>query len=209
MSGYFIAFEGPDGSGKSTQVRLLADYLEGLGVSLVRTREPGGCPVAEEIREIVLSKDEKKMEAVTEAMLYAAARAEHVRQVIMPALKSGKLVLCDRFLMSSLAYQGYGRQLGVNEVRSINEPAVAGCLPDVTIFINIPPERAFKRMNDQKVHDRLEREDMSFHERVYYGFTELMKNEGVISVDATGTKSETHEIIKQTVLPILKGAGLL
>lgn len=209
MSGYFIAFEGPDGSGKSTQVRLLAEYLEGLGIDLVRTREPGGCPVAEEIREIVLSKDEKKMEAVTEAMLYAAARAEHVRQVIMPALKSGKLVLCDRFLMSSLAYQGYGRQLGVDTVRSINEPAVAGCLPDVTIFINIPPERAFKRMNDQKVHDRLEREDMSFHERVYNGFTELSKGEGVISIDAQGAKLETHEIIKQSIIPVLKGAELL
>lgn len=209
MSGFFIAFEGPDGCGKSTQVKMLAEYLEGAGVSVLRTREPGGCPVAEEIREIVLSKDEKKMEAVTEAMLYAAARAEHVRQVIMPALQCGKLVLCDRYLMSSLAYQGYGRQLGAERVRSINEPAVNGCLPDATIFINVPPEYAFKRMSEQKVHDRLEREDMSFHERVFNGFIELSKSEGVITIDARGTKHDTHEIIKRTMLPVLKCAGLL
>lgn len=209
MSGFFIVFEGADGSGKSTQMRLLAEHLEGLGAHVLRTREPGGCPVAEEIREIVLSKDEKQMEALTEAMLYAAARAEHVRQVIMPALKSGSIVLCDRYLLSSLAYQGYGRQLGVNEVRRINEPAIAGCLPDVTIFINISPDQAFKRMNELKERDRLERAGMSFHERVFNGYIELSKSEDVISIDAQGTKYETHEIIKQKIVPILKNKGLL
>ncbi len=209
MKGFFIAFEGADGCGKSTQVRMLAEYLESIGADVLSTREPGGCPVAEEIREIVLSKDEKKMEALTEAMLYAAARAEHVRQVIRPALENGKLVLCDRYLLSSLAYQGYGRQLGVEAVRKINEPAVDGCLPDVTVFINVPPEYAFKRMNEQKVHDRLEREEMPFHERVFHGFIELSKSEDVLPVDARGTKSETHEIIKQKIMPILKGAGVI
>jgi dTMP kinase len=209
MKGFFIVFEGADGSGKSTQTRFLAEYLEAQGLSVLHTREPGGCPVAEEIREIVLSKDDKKMEAVTEAMLYAAARAEHVRQVIKPALKDGRLVLCDRYLLSSLAYQGYGRQLGVEAVRKINEPAIDGCLPDLTIFINITPEYAFKRMNEQKVHDRLEREDISFHERVFNGFTELLKSENVLCIDAAGTKYETHELIKQKVLPVLKNAGIL
>lgn len=209
MRGFFIVFEGADGCGKSTQARLLSEYLEELGVNVLRTREPGGCPVAEEIREIVLSKDEKKMEAVTEAMLYAAARAEHVRQVIKPALESGKLVICDRYLLSSLAYQGYGRQLGVDAVRSINEPAVDGCLPDVTVFINVPPEFAFKRMNDQKVHDRLEREDITFHDRVFNGFVELSKSENVLSIDAQGEKMETHEIIIQKIMPVLKNAGVL
>lgn len=209
MKGLFIAFEGADGCGKSTQVRLLAEHLEGLGLDVLRTREPGGCPVAEEIREIVLSKDDKKMEALTEAMLYAAARAEHVRQVIKPALENGKLVLCDRYLLSSLAYQGYGRQLGVETVRRINEPAVDGCLPDVTVFINVPPEYAFKRMNEQKVHDRLEREDMPFHERVFHGFIELSKSENVLPVDAQGSKVETHERIMQKIMPILKDAGVI
>ncbi len=209
MKGFFIAFEGADGCGKSTQVRLLAEYLESLGIDVLRTREPGGCPVAEEIREIVLSKDDKKMEAVTEAMLYAAARAEHVRQVIKPAVEKGRLVICDRYLMSSLAYQGYGRQLGAEAVRKINEPAVDGCLPDVTVFINVPPEYAFKRMNEQKTRDRLEREEMPFHERVFRGFIELSKSENVLPVDAQGTKAETHELIKQKIMPILKDAGVI
>jgi dTMP kinase len=209
MRGFFIVFEGADGCGKSTQARFLAEHLESLGLDVLRTREPGGCPVAEEIREILLSKDEKKMEAVTEAMLYAAARAEHVRQVIKPAIENGRLVLCDRYLLSSLAYQGYGRQLGVETVRKINEHAVDGCLPDVTVFISVPPEYAFKRMNEQKVHDRLEREEMPFHERVFHGFIELSKSENVLSVDAQGTKYETHEIIKQRIMPILKNAGVI
>lgn len=209
MKGFFIVFEGADGCGKSTQVSLLSEYLESLGADVLLTREPGGCPVAEEIREIVLSKDDKKMEALTEAMLYAAARAEHVRQVIKPAVESGKLVLCDRYLLSSLAYQGYGRQLGVEAVRRINEPAVDGCLPDVTVFINVPPEYAFQRMNEQKTRDRLEREEMSFHERVFRGFIELSKSENVLPIDAQGTKTETHEIIKQKIIPILKNAGVI
>lgn len=209
MKGFFIVFEGADGSGKSTQIGFLAEYLKSQGLNVLQTREPGGCPVAEEIREIVLSKDDKKMEAVTEAMLYAAARAEHVRQVIKPALEEGRLVLCDRYLLSSLAYQGYGRELGVEAVRKINEPAVDGCLPDLTVFIDIPPEYAFKRMNEQKVHDRLEREDMSFHERVFRGFIELSKSENVLCIDATGTKYETRDIIIQKVLPVLKNAGVL
>lgn len=209
MSGFFIVFEGADGSGKSTQARMLADHLQQLGSDVILTREPGGCPVAEEIREIVLSKDEKQMEPVTEAMLYAAARAEHVANIIKPALEAGKIVLCDRYLLSSLAYQGYGRELGVEAVRRINEPAVAGCLPDLTIFINISPEQAFKRMNELKERDRLERAGMSFHERVFNGYIELSKSEEVISVDAQGTKNETHEIIKQKIIPILKDKGLL
>lgn len=209
MKGYFIVFEGADGCGKSTQLNLLSEYLESLGIDFVKTREPGGCLVAEEIREILLSKDEKKMEGITEAMLYAAARAEHVRQVIKPALNEGKLVLCDRYLLSSLAYQGYGRELGVEAVRKINEPAVDGCLPDLTVFINVPPENAFKRMNEQKIQDRLEREDMSFHDRVFRGFTELSNSENVLNIDAKGTKYETHEIIKQKIMPILKSAGVV
>lgn len=209
MKGFFIVFEGADGCGKSTQVSLLSEYLESLGADVLLTREPGGCPVAEEIREIVLSKDDKKMEALTEAMLYAAARAEHVRQVIKPAIERGSIVLCDRYLLSSLAYQGYGRQLGVEAVRRINEPAVDGCLPDVTVFINVPPEYAFQRMNEQKTRDRLEREEMSFHERVFRGFIELSKSENVLPIDAQGTKTETHEIIKQKIIPILKNAGVI
>ena len=208
MSGLFITFEGADGSGKSTQLRFLAEYLEEQGVAVVRTREPGGCPVAEKIREIVLGVG-NEMDAVTEAMLYAAARAAHVREVIKPALDAGCVVLCDRFIHSSLAYQGYGRELGVSLVAQINAPAVDNCMPDATVFINITPEKAFERMNENKVYDRLESEDIAFHQRVYDGFTELSKGSDIISVDARGTKQETHAIILQSLMPLFESAGLL
>ena len=209
MKGMFIAFEGADGCGKTTQLRFLGDYLISLGVEVLRTREPGGCPVAEQIREILLDKANCEMTAVTETLLYAAARAEHVRQVIGPAVDAGKVVLCDRFVYSSLAYQGYGRDLGVDTVWHVNEIAVSGYMPDLTVFINVPPERAFGRMNENKEHDRLECEHISFHERVFEGFTELSQRDDVLSIDAHGTKYETHEIIKQKILPILKDAGVL
>ncbi len=208
MSGLFITFEGADGCGKSTQLRFLAEYLEQRGVDVVRTREPGGCPVAEKIRDIVLGVG-NEMDAVTEAMLYAAARAAHVRAVIKPALEAGRVVLCDRFIHSSLAYQGYGRELGIELVSQINAPAVDACMPDTTVFINITPEKAFERMNESKVHDRLESEDIAFHQRVYNGFTELSKGSGIISVDARGSKQETHAIILQSLMPLFESAGLL
>jgi len=209
MNGLFIAFEGPDGCGKSTQLRFLAEYLEKSGASVIRTREPGGSPIAEKIRELLLDKDNAQMDAVTEALLYAAARAEHVRKVVRPALAEGKVVLCDRFVLSSYAYQGYGRGLGTELVQRINEPALDGCLPDVTVFINIPPERAFARMNENKVRDRLESEDISFHERVFEGFTALSRSEDVICIEAVGTKFETHETIKQQLAPVFVRAGVL
>ena len=209
MKGLFIAFEGADGCGKSTQLRFLAEHLESMGTDVVRTREPGGSPVAEKIRNILLDKDNAEMTAVTEALLYAAARAEHVRQVIKPAVDAGKIVLCDRFVLSSLAYQGYGRALGADTVWQINKIAVDGYMPDVTVFINVPPERAFKRMNDHKEHDRLECEHISFHERVFEGFVELSKQDGMLVIDAKGTKQETHEIIKQELMPLLKDTGVV
>ena len=209
MKGLFIAFEGADGCGKSTQVRFLTKYLKEQGVDVLSTREPGGCPVSERIRDIVLDRDVENMSAQTEALLYAAARAQHVYEVIRPAVDAGRLVLCDRFIFSSLAYQGYGRQLGVDEVRVINEFAIMGCMPDITVFINIPPERAFERMNELKVHDRIEKEDMSFHERVFRGFIELSKSEEIMLIDASGTKFETHELIKEKLMPVFKKAGVL
>lgn len=209
MKGLFIAFEGADGCGKSTQMRYLAEYLGGLGVGVVCTREPGGCAVAEKIRDILLDKNNGEMSAVTEMLLYAAARAEHVSKVIRPAVDSSKVVLCDRFIYSSIAYQGYGRQLGKDTVMQINRIAVSGYMPDVTLFINVPPENAFKRMNEHKEHDRLESEDISFHRRVFEGYKEIMKNGDVLPIDAQGTKYETHEHIKQALWPIFKDAGIL
>ena len=209
MSGLFITFEGADGCGKSTQLRFLAEYLEEIGVNVVCTREPGGSLVAEKIRDILLDKENTEMDAMTEALLYAAARAEHVRKVIRPALQSGKVVLCDRFVHSSYAYQGYGRSLGVPLVKKINEPAIDGCMPDVTVFINVTPEHAFSRMNEHKEHDRLESEGLAFHERMFDGFTALSQEPGMILIDAQGTKYETQAVIRERLLPIFKKAGLL
>lgn len=209
MKGLFIAFEGPDGCGKSTQIRFLAEYLEQVGLNVVQTREPGGSPIAEKIREVVLSRENEGMAAMTEALLYAAARAEHVHKVIAPAIEAGKVVLCDRFVDSSIAYQGYGRMLGAKTVWRINEAAVDGYMPDVTVFLNVPPERAFERMNENKEYDRLEIEDISFHRRAYEGYQELSKKPGVIVVEARGTKYETREAIRQQIEPVLKEAGLL
>lgn len=209
MNGLFIAFEGADGCGKTTQVKLLAEHLQQSGIDVVHTREPGGCPISEKIRDIVLDKNNMEMAAETEALLYAAARAEHVNQVIKPAVDSGKVVLCDRFIYSSLAYQGYGRQLGVERVRQINEFAIMGYMPNVTVFMDIPPKRAFQRMNELKEYDRIEREDISFHQRVFDGFTKLIKSEQIMPVDAQGSKYETHEIIKNKLAPVFKKAGLL
>jgi dTMP kinase len=209
MAGLFIAFEGADGCGKSTQLRFLAKYLVEQGVDVVSTREPGGCPVSERIRDIVLDREIEDMSAQTEALLYAAARAQHVYEVIKPAVDAGKIVLCDRFMYSSLAYQGYGRKLGVDEVRAINEFAIMGYMPDITVFMNYSPERAFNRMNELKEYDRIEKEDMSFHERVFKGFQELAKSPDIMAIDATGTKFETHEIIKQSLLPVFQKAGIL
>ncbi len=209
MNGLFITFEGADGCGKSTQLKLLAQYLEQKNIPVVCTREPGGSPIAEKIRSILLDKENAGMDAVTEALLYAAARAEHVRKVVRPALIAGKVVLCDRFIHSSYAYQGYGRGLGIELVHRLNEAALNSCMPDVTVFINIPPEHAFERMNELKQHDRLESESLSFHRRVFDGFTEISKWDGVISIDAKGTKYETHALVVQQLIPILNRSGLL
>lgn len=209
MSGLFITFEGADGCGKSTQLRFLAEYLEGNGVQVVRTREPGGSLVAEKIRSILLDNENAEMDAMTEALLYAAARAEHVRKVIKPARNDGKVVLCDRFIHSSLAYQGFGRSLGVPLVQSINDPAIDGCMPDITVFINVPPEHAFLRMNEHKEYDRLESEGLAFHDRVFRGFTALSLLPGMIKIDAQGTKYETQAVIRERLLPIFKEKGVL
>lgn len=209
MRGLFITFEGADGCGKSTQLKFLAQFLEQNNVSVVCTREPGGSPIAEKIRGILLDKENLEMNAVTETLLYAAARAEHVRKVVRPALDAGKVVLCDRFIHSSYAYQGFGRGLGVRLVRRLNKRALDNCMPDITIFINISPERAFERMNELKQRDRLESESLEFHRRVFNGFIKISKSKGVISIDAKGSKRQTHELIIQKLMPVIRRAGLI
>lgn len=205
MKGLFITFEGVDGCGKSTQLRFLGDYLAQEGYDLLFTREPGGCEIAEKIRSLLLDVENSEMDNKTEALLYAAARAQHISQVIKPALDAGKIVLCDRFIDSSIAYQGVGRGLGIENVMAINRFAMAGVMPDKTFFLDFPPELAFERMSKKRVHDRLELEEMKFHQTLYNGFLQLCElfPERIIRVDANGNKFETSEKIKGIMADIL------
>ena len=168
----FVAFEGPDGSGKTTQITLLKDVLEEMGRRVIVTREPGGCPLAESIRALVLDPANNGMDNNTEALLYAAARSEHVDKVIAPALARGDTVLCDRYLMSSLVYQGYGRQLGEQRVLEINRSAMERAMPDITFLFMLNQQQAMLRKINQRPLDRIEQESESFHERVAKGYAQ-------------------------------------
>ena len=171
--GLFVTFEGTDGCGKTTQMKRAADWLRGRGYEVVSTREPSGCPISERIREIILDVGSAGMTAECEAMLYAAARAQHVSEVIKPAVKRGAIVLCDRFLDSSLVYQGVGRGLGMGAVRALNRLGVDGCQPDLTLFYDISPERAMQRRRAASAPDRLELERKEFFEAVYGAYKAL------------------------------------
>lgn len=207
MSGLFITFEGVDGCGKSTQSSLLADYLRGRGHDVLVTREPGGCAIAEQVREMLLDPKNSSMTAEAEALLYAAARAQHVAEVIRPALAAGRTVISDRFLDSSYAYQGGGRGLGHDLVGSINQPAVGGLKPDLTFFLDFPPQKAFERMRRKVPHDRLERQDAAFFARLYDDFVRIQQEEPgrVRRVDVSGSKHETQQHIREIMDAYLAG----
>ncbi|MEG0741864.1 MAG: dTMP kinase [Clostridia bacterium] len=173
--GFFVTVEGLDGSGKSTQLNLLEDGLKQFGFSVLRTREPGGCDISEEIRRMVLGVENMEMCPACEALLYAAARAQHVHQVIRPAVEGGLTVLCDRFVDSSIAYQGGGRELGVETVQAINAPAVGDMLPDATLYLAINHKLALERRAQASALDRLEIEPSEFHERVQKAYERLSR----------------------------------
>lgn len=195
--GYFISFEGMDGSGKSTQISRIKDYFEENGYEVVLTREPGGTEIGEKIRNIILDPENIGMTGLTEAMLYAASRAQHVEEKIKPAVKSGKIVICDRFLDSSIAYQGFGRGLG-ECISEINRFAVAGCVPDVTFLLKLKPIISGDRIKNRK-KDRIELEASEFHQAVYRGYEELecLYPERIISIDASRSIDEIQQDIRQ------------
>jgi len=190
--GWFITMEGGDGCGKTTQARLLRENLERFGYDVYATREPGGCPISEKIRNILLDVENMEMAPVTEAILYAASRAQHVSQVIRPKVKEGKLVLCDRFVDSSVAYQGGGRQLGVEKIMQINAPAVDGCMPDMTVYLSMDHKQALMRRLNASEPDRLEMESVAFHGRIHEAYEVLIKKEPerFVIVDASKTIDE-------------------
>ncbi len=196
MKGVFISFEGPDGSGKSTQVKMLYSYLLEKGYPVVLTREPGGTPISEDIRKIILDPSNTEMDGMTEALLYAAARAQHVAQLIKPSVEEGKIVLTDRFMDSSIAYQGYGRDLG-DKIRIINEYAVAGMHPDLTFFLDIDPEEGLKRAKHREELDRLEKESLDFHKKVYEGYLALSKiyKDRYVIIDASASVEDISKKI--------------
>ena len=173
--GYFITFEGPDGSGKTTITKNVVDKLKEKGYDVVLTREPGGIEIAEQIRNVILDPKNTSMDARTEALLYAASRRQHLVEKVLPALKEKKIVICDRFLDSSLAYQGNARGLGMDNVLSINEFAIDGLFPDLTIYLDIDAEEGIERVNSRReAKDRLDSESMSFHRMVVDGYHKVL-----------------------------------
>ena len=201
MSGFFIAFEGGDGAGKSTQVKLLAAALQGKR-EVVVTREPGGSDVAEHIREVLLNPNHR-IDGMTEALLFAAARADHVSKVIRPALEQNRVVICDRFVDSSIAYQGVARNLGIEMVRELNQIATNNLMPDLTIVLDVSTDAGLARAQEP---NRMENEGADFHEIVKDAFIELAKQEPAryLVVAANQSREAIAEIILQEVSERLK-----
>ena len=197
MNGLFIAFEGPDGSGKTTQINLLKEYFEGIGRECLITREPGGSRIGEAIREILLNPEWKEMSDVTEMLLYAASRAQLVKSVIAPAVDQGKVVLSDRFVDSSAVYQGIARGLGTKTVAAVNAPGIGKYKPDLIIFIDIPEEEGIARKKAQKKLDRLEQESIDFHHMVSQGYREVLKNRPeVVKIDGCQSIEQIQQEIR-------------
>ncbi|MGG0658019.1 dTMP kinase [Rummeliibacillus pycnus] len=202
----FFTFEGPEGAGKTTVLKMVVSKLQDEGREVVATREPGGSVIAEEIRQVILNPAHTEMDAKTEALLYAAARSQHFVEKVEPALKQGKVVLCDRFIDSSLAYQGIGRELGIPGVKSINEFAIGDRMPDMTILFDLDPEIGLARINNHKEREvnRLDVESLAFHQNVRNAYLKLAEEfpERIYIIDA----SKSLEEVFQSVWKILKNA---
>lgn len=197
MKSLFITFEGPEGAGKTTVIEKIAERLKLENYALLQTREPGGIKIAEEIREVILNPANTEMDEHTEALLYAAARSQHYFEKVKPALEKGKIVLCDRFIDSSLAYQGYARGLGMAEVLAINEFAIGKQMPDVTILFDLTPEVGLARIhsNDEREKNRLDNESLTFHKKVREAYLQLYeKNRArIYKVDASRSVAQVTE----------------
>ena len=196
VEGKFITFEGPEGSGKTSVVKAIVEHLKERNIDVLTTREPGGIRIAEDIRNIILNTRNKEMDLTTEALLFAASRRQHIVEKIWPALEKGQVVICDRFVDSSLAYQGFGRGLGYDKVFTINQYAIEGCLPDLTLFIDVPPKIGLKRVfSNQRKVDRLDLETLEFHEKVYQGYQHLAKTfpHRIKVIDGTKSLEEVIE----------------
>ena len=206
MKGLFIVMEGPDGSGKTTQINLLKEYLEEAGYECLITREPGGTVIGEEVRQLILNPEHKEMSPVTEMLLYAASRAQLVHEVIGPALEAGRIVISDRFVDSSIVYQGIARKLGISTVSAVNAPGIGIYRPDGIFFIDLSEAEGLRRKKEQKNLDRMEQEGIDFHHMVSEGYRkvlsgrpEVMKIDGGRSIDTIQKKIRNHvdELLKK------------
>lgn len=207
MKGLFISFEGNDGSGKSSALQNVLKTLKELNYDVIYSREPGGSPIAEKIRELILDPSNLGMDERTEALLYAASRREHLKKTILPALEKGQIILCDRFLDSSLAYQGYSRGIGIDEVYQMNQFATEGLLPDLTIFVCVRPEIGMSRIKkDARELDRLEMEKMEFHQRVYQGYLTVQNKfaSRIVLIDGEQSKEQVLNDVLNIVLTFIK-----
>lgn len=206
MTGLFVTFEGGEGAGKSSVLREVGQQLIEEGYPVLETREPGGIEIAEKIRHVILEPSHTAMDGRTEALLYAAARRQHLVEKVIPALAQGMVVLCDRFIDSSLAYQGYARGLGMDDVFKINEFAIENCMPDVTLFFDISPEEGLARIeaNKGREQNRLDLEKLDFHKKVYEAYRQLVdRYERIQVVDASPSIETVVESTYQTIKPYL------
>lgn len=201
--GVFITFEGNDGAGKTTICLKVKEALEQLGYAVIYTREPGGSQIAESIRDILLDPKNTMMDPRTEALLYAASRRQHLKETVLPALKEHKIVLCDRFIDSSLAYQGYARELGMKEVYDINAFAIDGCMPQKTFFFQVSVQTGQKRMDLRGDKNRLDLEQSTFHQNVRKGYEALinMYPDRIQVIDA---EPDVDTVFKNTLENVLK-----
>src|SRR5699024_3390550 len=204
VQGHFITVEGEEESGKTTVLNFVYKELSALGYNVLVTREPGGIPIAEEIREVILDPNNIKMEKRTEALLYAAARRQHLIEVINPALERGQVVLCDRFIDSSLVYQGHARGIGMNEIMEINRFAIGDVFPELTLFFDIEPELGLARIekNKQREKNRLDLEEITFHNQVYEGY-QLLLNKYPKRIKRIDANKAINEVVTETIEKIL------
>ena len=206
--GKFITFEGPDGSGKTTVSKAVTARLQEMGIPIRYTREPGGSRIAEQIRDIILAKENTEMDPRCEALLYAASRRQHLVEIVLPCLEAGTHVICDRFVDSSAAYQGYARGIGTEEVLEMNAFAIGDTMPDKTIFLDIPAETGLARIRENgRAADRMDSESAAFHQLVYDGYQKVMKSAGsrMIRIDASADAETVTEEALKAVLEIIHG----
>lgn len=204
--GLFITFEGNDGSGKTTIANLVVGTLQELGYDVVYTREPGGIRIAEDIRSIILNPEYTEMDPMCEAMLYAAARRQHLVQKVLPALAEHKIVICDRFIDSSLAYQGSARGLGISEIYELNQFAVKGHMPDLTLFLKVDLEIGLSRVQARGAMDRMDQESMDFHIKVAQGYDEVLKSyqDRIHVIDASQEVEKVYQDTMHVINQLVK-----